>query len=186
MITNPATATVLCFGDSNTNGMPSDDENYIRLQADVRWTGLLQRLLGDDYDIIEEGLSGRTTDVDYDDRIGANGRTYFLPCLQTHHPLDVVVVMLGTNDLKTQFDRSAAAIADALNGYIDDVRENVTTRAGQPSAIVLVSPIGLDDSGPLFTVRSEGNFDHASVEKSARLGAEISRVAQERGVLFAD
>jgi hypothetical protein len=62
----------------------------------------------------------------------------------------------------------------------------VTIRVGQPSAIVLASPIRLDDSGPLFTQRSEGDFDHASVEKSARLGAEISRVARERGVLFAD
>src|SRR5215472_14719247 len=114
MITSPTATTVLCFGDSNTNGMPSDDENYVRLPADVRWTGRLQDLLGADFAVIEEGLSGRTTDVDYDERPGANGRTYFLPCLQTHHPLDVVVIMLGTNDLKTQFHRTAADIANAL------------------------------------------------------------------------
>jgi hypothetical protein len=46
MITNPAATTVRCFGDSNTNGMPSDDENYIRLAADTPWTGRLQHLLG--------------------------------------------------------------------------------------------------------------------------------------------
>jgi lysophospholipase L1-like esterase len=56
VISNPAASTVLCFGDSNTNGIPSDDANYVRLPADVRWTGRLQLLLGDGYDVIEEGL----------------------------------------------------------------------------------------------------------------------------------
>jgi hypothetical protein len=136
-------------------------------------------------DIVEEGLSGRTSDVDDDDRAGANGRTYFRPFRQTHHPLDVVVVVMrGTNDLKTQFDRSAAAVAHALNGYIDDVRENVTHRAGWPSAIVRVSPIRLDDSGPRFRERSGADFDHAGVEKSARHGAEIPPCrARARGLV---
>jgi hypothetical protein len=53
--------------------------NYIRLAADVPWTGRLRHLLGGDHDIVEDGLSGRTTDVDQDDRVGANGRTYFRP-----------------------------------------------------------------------------------------------------------
>jgi lysophospholipase L1-like esterase len=106
VITNPAAHTVLCFGDSNTNGISGDDENYVRLPAAVRWTGRLQRLLGDGYYVIEEGLNGRTTDLDYANRPGCNGRTYFGPCLQSHHPLDVVVIMLGTNDLKAEFNRS--------------------------------------------------------------------------------
>jgi lysophospholipase L1-like esterase len=186
MITSPDATTVLCFGDSNTNGMPSDDENYVRLPADVRWTGRLQDLLGADFAVIEEGLSGRTTDVDYDERPGANGRTYFLPCLQTHHPLDVVVIMLGTNDLKTEFDRSAAAIADALHGYIDDIATTVTNRAGSATTVILVSPIHIDGNGWQLTDPTDTSFDRASVTKSERLAAEIARVAQARGVLFAD
>src|SRR5262249_21377656 len=158
-----------CYGDSNTNGIPADPEDDVRLAADVRWTGRLQTLLGDSYDVIEEGLSGRTTDVEYDERPGANGRPYFVPCLQTHHPLDAVIIMLGTNDLKTQFHRTAADIADALTGYLDDIPMNVTNRDGGPSVTVLVSPAHLDDGQPGFAARTEGNFDGAGVENSRQL-----------------
>jgi lysophospholipase L1-like esterase len=120
------------------------------LGPDQRWTGRLQGILGDGFEIIEEGLSGRTSDVDYDDRPGCNGRTYFVPCLQTHHPLDAVVVMRGTNDLKTCFDRAADQIADALRGYLDDIPFHATDRRGQTPAIVLVSPILIDAAAPLY------------------------------------
>ncbi|MBB5873360.1 lysophospholipase L1-like esterase [Allocatelliglobosispora scoriae] len=186
MITNSAASKVLCFGDSNTNGIPSDDEDYARLAADVRWTGRLQLLLGDGYDVIEEGLGGRTTDLEYDDRPGCNGRPYFGPCLRTHHPIDVIVIMLGTNDLKIQFDRAPASIAGALHGYIDDVALNAESRSGGVPGIVLVSPLHLDDGQPRFAGTTAGAFDGTSVEKSRLLAAEISRVAHARGVLFAD
>jgi lysophospholipase L1-like esterase len=182
VITNPLATRVLCYGDSNTNGMPAEDVNYVRLAADVRWTGRLQTLLGEAYEIIEEGLSGRTTDVDYADRSGAHGRTYFLPCLQTHYPLDAVVIMLGTNDLKIEFDRTPAAIADALDGYIDDIAENI----GPAATIVLVSPIQLDDDRPLYAELTEESFDRAAVEQSRQLADEIRRVAHARGVLYLD
>jgi lysophospholipase L1-like esterase len=185
-MTNPAASTVLCFGDSNTHGAPSDDEGYVRLAADVRWTGRLQRLLGDAYDVIEAGLSGRTTDLEYDDRPGCNGRPYFRPCLLSHGPIDVVVLMLGTNDLKVQFDRSAAAIAEALGGYVDDIGSEVANRVGGMPSTVLLSPIHVDDSQPWFAELTADSFDGASVAKSRRLAAEISRVAESRGVLFAD
>ena len=186
MITNPVAKTILCFGDSNTNGVPSDDEDYVRLAADVRWTGRLQRLLGDGYDVIEEGLSGRTTDIDYGDRPGCNGRVYLVPCLQTHQPLDVVVLMLGTNDLKIQFDRTPADIAMALSGYIDDIEFLATTRAGRVPRIILVSPIHLDDSRPAFAEMTEGNFDPVAVDKSRSLSRELHRLAGARRAMFAD
>ena len=186
MITDPAATTILCFGDSNTHGSPSDDEEYVRLPADVRWTGQLRRLLGDGYHVIEEGLPGRTTDVEYEDRPGCNGRPYFGPCLLSHHPLDVVVIMLGTNDLKTQFDRPPATIADALLGYIDDIEANVTDRTGSTSDTVLVSPIRIDDGQPMFAEMTVDAFDRASVARSRQLAAEIRRVADARGVVFVD
>lgn len=186
MITNPAATRILCYGDSNTHGIASDPEDDARLAADVRWTGRLQLLLGVGYEVVEEGLSGRTTDVDYDERPGANGRTYFLPCLQTHHPLDVIVIMLGTNDLKRQFGRTAAVIAHALNGYVDDIAMNVANRDGGAPVTILVSPAHLDDTRPGFAARTEGNFDRVSVENSRQLAAEIARVARARGALFTD
>ena len=74
MLTEPDAVRVLCFGDSNTHGAPGDDPEYVRLEPDVRWTGRLQRLLGDGYDVVEDGLNGRTTDVDYVDRPHCNCR----------------------------------------------------------------------------------------------------------------
>ena len=186
MITDPDAIRVLCFGDSNTYGTPGDDPEYVRLTADRRWTGRLQRLLGDGYDVVEEGLNGRTTDLDYVDRPGCNGRTYWAPCLQTHHPLDVVVVMLGVNDLKSCFDRTPQAIAAALHGYVGDIADNVADRGGRVPTTVLVSPIWIDDVAPWFAEVTGGSFDRTGVARSRDLAGEISRVAQELGVRYAD
>jgi lysophospholipase L1-like esterase len=183
--TDPDAVRVLCFGDSNTHGA-SDDPEHGRLGPDVRWTGRLQRLLGDGYDVVEEGLNGRTTDVDYVDRPHCNGRTYFPAALMSHQPLDVVVVMLGSNDFKTCFARSAATIANALRGYVDDVAAYVTDRRGRTPALLLLSPIQLDDSVTAYVDPTGNGFDARSLEASRGLAAEVRRVAQEHGVLFAD
>jgi lysophospholipase L1-like esterase len=185
--TEPDAVRVLCFGDSNTHGTPADDPEYVRLDADVRWTGRLQTLLGDGYEVVEEGLAGRTTDIDYVDRPHCNGRTAFPMALLSHHPLDVVVVMLGSNDFKTCFDgRSAATIAGALHGYVDDVASYVTDRQGRTPALLLLSPILLDESITAYVDPTGNGFDDRSLEASRALAGEIRRVAQERGVLFAD
>ena len=185
VITNPHALRVLCFGDSNTYGCPGDDIDYVRLPADRRWTGLLQDLLGSGYEVIEEGLNGRTTDVEYEDRPGHNGRPYFGPCLLSHQPLDVVVIMLGSNDLKACFGRTPTDIAEALHGYVDDVAANVT-EGGRVPALVLVSPVRIDDTAEWFEEISGGDYDPAIVSRSRNLTDEIRRVAQERSVLHAD
>jgi len=184
--TDPEALRVLCFGDSNTHGAPADGPDHVRLPVDQRWTGVLQESLGDRFEVIEEGLNGRTTDVDHDDRPGCNGSKYFAPCLQTHHPLDAVVVMLGTNDLKSCFDRSPAGIATALHGYLDDIAANVTDRRGGVPMTVLLSPIWIDDSAPLFEELTAASFDSAGVVGSRELAPAVRRVAQERGALYAD
>jgi lysophospholipase L1-like esterase len=185
VMTDPDAIRVLCFGDSNTHGCPGDDIDYLRLPADRRWTGLLQGLLGPGYEVIEEGLNGRTTDVEYEDRPGHNGRPYFVPCLLSHQPLDVVVVMLGSNDLKACFGRTPTAIAEALHGYVDDVAANVAEGSRVP-VTVLVSPVRIDDTAAWFEEISGGDFDPEIVSRSRELTEEIRRVAQERGVLYAD
>jgi lysophospholipase L1-like esterase len=179
---NPTAATVVCFGDSNTYGAPADDENYVRLGVDERWTGRLQRILGDAYAVVEEGLNGRTTDVEYADRTGCNGRPYFAPCLRTHHPIDIVVIMLGTNDLKTEFDRSPAEIAAALDGYLDDVASQCSTPTGEVPHAILVSPILIDDTAPAYEVMTASSFDPTSIAKSRELAAHIRRVVDRRVV----
>ena len=92
---------ILCFGDSNTWGY--DPATGERFDEQTRWTGVLQAALGGDYTVIEEGLNGRTTVWDDPIEGHKNGHEYLVPCLETHRPLDLVVLMLGTNDLKRRF-----------------------------------------------------------------------------------
>lgn len=183
---DPAAIRVLCFGDSNTWGDPPDESLPGRIPADRRWTGVLQGLLGDGYAIIEEGLNGRTVDVEQPDLAGRNGRTYLAPCLESHNPLDLVVLMLGTNDLKASFGREAADIAAALGGLLDDIKQFAGKSNGGPPAVLLVSPIHVDDTQPIFAEWTSLEFDAHSVAKSRQLSAALRAVAEERGVHFAD
>ena len=89
---------ILCFGDSNTHGYNSKTGG--RFTVEERWTKLLQRKLGDDYYVIEEGLSGRTTSFEDPVFEGLSGLNAIYPCMMTHEPLDLVIIMLGTNDTK--------------------------------------------------------------------------------------
>ena len=101
---------VLCFGDSNTWGYNGEDGS--RFEEDVRWTGILQQLLGDEYTVIEEGHNGRTTvwDDPIENRLA--GLTYLWPCMESQSPFDLIIIMLGTNDTKTYFSRTPQNIAD--------------------------------------------------------------------------
>ena len=101
--------TILCFGDSNTWG--SAPGGHGRFPWNVRWTGVLQTSLGNGFRIIEEGLPGRTTCFDDPFSPHRNGLAYLTVALETHCPLDLLTIMLGTNDLKGNFHLSAFDIA---------------------------------------------------------------------------
>lgn len=180
MNTNGDAKVVLCYGDSNTYGQRSDDVFKGRWPADIRWTGCLQKLLGDEYYVIEEGLSSRTTDLEYT-KPGCNGRMYLVPCLMSHNPIDVVVLMLGTNDCKTMYERSENDIAHATEGLIDDIKTH------SPAArIVLVGPIHINDRAPQFDTLYRKNYNSESARKSSALGGLYGELAKRRGLLFYD
>ncbi|WP_294765891.1 SGNH/GDSL hydrolase family protein [uncultured Rhodoferax sp.] len=107
---------ILCFGDSLTWGWKATSEGLLieRYSSEERWTGVLAKELGGEFQVLEEGLSGRTTDLDdpLDNRL--NGAAYLPTALASHLPLDLVVIMLGTNDTKVYFDRSAFEISAAI------------------------------------------------------------------------
>ena len=100
--------TILCYGDSNTYGY--NPVNGLRYPKDVRWTGVLQKLLGEQYAVIEEGCNGRTTVFEDIAEPWKAGLGYLKPCLNTHKPIDFVIMMLGSNDLKRMFHASAKEI----------------------------------------------------------------------------
>ena len=96
--------TVLCYGDSNTYGYePLSGTRYPKEQ---RWTTILQNRLGAEYEVVPEGLNGRTTAYDRPDFVWKNGFPYLAPCLGTNKPLDYVIFMLGTNDCNADLNLS--------------------------------------------------------------------------------
>lgn len=123
------TKSILCYGDSNTWGyVPGKfdlETQYVeRYPRDVRWTGRLQKILGPQYYVIEEGLNGRTTNVDSLDPPDRNGKRYLPPCLYSQAPLDLVVLMLGGNDLKKVYNRSVDDIANGLCELIHIIKSS--------------------------------------------------------------
>ena len=173
--------SILCFGDSNTYGI--DILSSGRLPREQRWTGILQSALGEDYYIIEEGLNGRTTV--FDDPFGAwrNGLSALPMVLQTHIPLELVVVMLGTNDVKPFFSASAAAIARGARSLCKAIQRYDYDMMNVPK-ILLVSPIqvGKDvETGPLAH-----SFDISSYKKSLELARYYEMTAQEMDCNFFD
>jgi lysophospholipase L1-like esterase len=131
--------TVLCFGDSNTWGTdPADDSRFPR---SVRWPGRLQAALGDDWHVVEEGLPGRTTTLDSPLAPGKNGLSYLVPCLDSHAPLDAVVIFLGTNDLADRYSLSATDIARAAGRLVHVVRGSAAgIDGGAPEALLACPP----------------------------------------------
>lgn len=147
----------------------------------------MQQKLGAAYAILEEGLSSRTTDLEYPKKPGRNGKTYFAPCLQSQNPLDLVLIMLGTNDVKIEFGpRPVADIAAALGGYIDDVQQLANNGAGEPPRIALISPVHIQPQAPHFAQYYTGYYDGRSEQLSHEFATAISSLADVRGVFFFD
>ena len=137
---------ILCYGDSNTYGLSPEwvHGKFGRHDYSVRWPGRLQALLGPEYRIIEEGLSGRTTVFEDYVTPYRNGADYLRPCLETHAPLDLVILMLGTNDCRNQFGVSPGEIAMGLGRLIQIVKDP-SAYMGMPVPKVLVAvpvPVG--------------------------------------------
>jgi lysophospholipase L1-like esterase len=130
--------TVLCYGDSNTWG--ADPANGPRFGWDNRWPGVLQRELGAGFRVIEEGLPGRNTRWDDPIERQRNGLTQLAPILASHVPLDLVIVMLGTNDLKRRYNLTASDIAQSAGDLADSAKLIAKNADNDPARILLVAP----------------------------------------------
>ena len=133
---------------------------------------LLQAYLGDGFRVLEEGFGGRT--IAFDDTV--EGMVYLPPCLMSHNPLDLVAIMLGTNDTKQRFAMSAPAIAQALARLIRLCHLYALDARGEPSRVLIIapSPVRMEVLGTLMA----GTFDARSVEVSEQLAEEYQRIAR--------
>jgi lysophospholipase L1-like esterase len=174
--------SVLCFGDSNTWGaatVPRPDDRYA---SEERWPGVVRTELGAGWLVVEEGLGGRTSVSDDPvEGLEKNGFTYLLPCLGSHRPLDWVVIMLGTNDLKARFNKSPWEVAAGVGRLLQLARQAEWGRGGKPPEVLAVCPPSF---APL-TEKFAGLFA-GGVEKSRHLAPEIQKAAAANGARFLD
>ncbi len=122
---------IVCFGDSNTWGY--DPVNHTRYDESTRWTMVLQSLLGEEYQLIEEGQNGRTIANPDPWEWGTKcGLDYALPMIETHNPFDLLIIMLGSNDLKKKFSLPAPDIAGSLQNMLMKDQGYATYQLGCP------------------------------------------------------
>ncbi|HVY55766.1 MAG TPA: GDSL-type esterase/lipase family protein, partial [Thermodesulfobacteriota bacterium] len=113
--------SVLCYGDSITWGFNPADGS--RFPFEYRWPGILQKELGDGYRIIEESVPGRTTNWDSPYLPDRNGRKSLPLVLESHMPIDLFILFLGTNDLWKALNLSAADIAASAMSLVWTVQK---------------------------------------------------------------
>jgi lysophospholipase L1-like esterase len=171
--------TILCFGDSNTWGYNAETQG--RFQPGERWTGVLAQDLGPSYRVIEEGLNGRTTV--WDDPIEGykNGKEYLIPCLASHAPIDLIAIMLGTNDLKRRFSVSAFDIAQSVGVLTDVVGKSMAgPKAGAPQVLLIAPPV----VGRLTEYAEM--FGDDAVARSKQFGRHYRQIAEQSRAHFLD
>lgn len=162
---------ILCFGDSNTWGY--EPVSAMRYPCDIRWTGVMARELGGRFSVVEEGQNGRTTV--WDDPLEGghkNGLVHLPACLESHHPIDLVILMLGTNDLKARFSLTALDVALGAERLIQAIQSSVWGADGKAPAVLLAAPPPVDpkdDAAEMFA---------GAREKSTGFAWRYSEVAE--------
>ena len=164
---------ILCFGDSNTYGTNPVDKS--RYDLHKRWPGILRDQLGEKFWIIEEGQPGRTTV--WNDPIEGikSGREYLIPCLESHSPLDLVILLLGTNDLKERFSLTATDIALGARTLIQIIQSS----SSAPQVMLIAPP-------PVLDIPNLWEPMRGAPETSKRLAAAYQKVASENNCHFLD
>ncbi len=165
---------ILCFGDSNTWG--ADPSGGPRFDRKTRWPCILQNELGAGCHVVEAGLCGRTTVWDDPIEGHKNGLQQLIPILKSHEPLDLVIIMLGTNDLKTRFSVSALDVANSVWRLVQIVLSCCYPPTGDAPEVLVVCP-------PPFAPLESAPFREMFVggeEKSHQLFEAFKAISKQR------
>ncbi|WP_365844397.1 GDSL-type esterase/lipase family protein [Clostridium sp.] len=173
--------TILCFGDSNTHGYNSSNNG--RFTEDERWTCLLSKYLGDNYSVKEEGLSGRTTVFSDPLFEGLDGISYISPSLLTHEPIDLLIIMLGTNDTKERFSATSQNISRGLERLTQKAISTTGVWKSNPN-ILLIAPLPIEIGYENTSV--SGEMGKGCAEKSKALASLYKEVAERNKCHFLD
>jgi lysophospholipase L1-like esterase len=175
--------SVVCFGDSNTWGCPplSLTEPQRRLGRDERWTGVLGARLGPKgYDVVEEGLSGRTTVFDDPiEGVHKNGARAIVGILESHDPIDVLIVMLGTNDFKPYFAATAYHSARGTSTLVQTIKQTYLWDNKAAPELLIVAP-------PRISIDASKAFWSDAAIRCRNLAEYLGQVAERAGAFFLD
>lgn len=186
------TKRILFYGDSNTFGwITNADGTFDRFPVSQTWAGKTAKLLGAEYEVVIEGLGGRTTNLDCDANSGSgyipgagmNGAAYLPAALSSHMPLDLVVIMLGSNDLNAKHNRTAKEIAKGVDELVKIVKNGEwqkNTNFKTPQVLVLAPP-KMNLTKSKYKAMFEGSF-----EKSAQFAELFAKVARDNQADFFD
>lgn len=182
---------VLVFGDSNCWGW-SPVQSVVpttRYPREVRWTGVMANALGRGYEVIEECLPGRTAAATGSNPglagAGLNGLEYLPAALASHAPLDLVVIVLGTNDIKPVFGKSPLDISLDVLRLASEVQKNTgIATTYKPARVVVVSPPALGQIANVDWLQKM--FPEDSVRKSVELGRVLGPIANAAKIPFFD
>lgn len=183
-----APKTVLVYGDSNSWGFVPGKGGAERFGPDVRWPGVLAKELGPEWRVIENALNGRTTalpDPLVNPQIERNGLKTIGGLLDSHRPLDAVIIFLGTNDLKPRFGSMPVDILTGIKLLIAAANNPTWGPAGsgKPPAVLVICPTPIEENpanlGPAFA---------GGAAKSRELRPLFAALGEQTGVpiLFAE
>ncbi len=158
---------ILCFGDSLTWGY--NPETKTRFSEDQRWTGILADKLGDGFVVIEEGQNGRTIATDDPAEGEKNGIKYIIPCIESQSPVDLLILMLGSNDLKRKYSYASIDIAGEMQLFLEKVIAYNHFRMEDRMEILLVSPPLIGEN-----IRNSWLGDCFDYERSYEVSRELS------------
>ena len=174
---------IVCLGDSNTHGYCADPADCAdggdRFNEDERWTCLLQKALGSEYLVIEEGLSGRTTVFNDPLHESMSALDVIYSVLMSHEPVDLLIIMLGTNDTKDRFNASPKCIGIGMERLAMKA-ESVSCWMGRKPNILIVAPPHI---GKALDDEAMGELCH---QRSLGLAAQYEAVCAAHGWAFMD
>lgn len=173
---------IMCYGDSNTYGY--NPQNGLRYPPSIRWPKRLQALLGQDYYVVEEGCNGRTTVFVDPEEEWKTGISSLKPILNSHKPLDLVILMLGSNDLKYFYHADARSIAAGAGKMVEEIRAFSLYKQGYAPQVLLISPPVLGDH--IEDSAFGDHFKKEAVEESRLFGTFFEEEARKLNCPFLD
>ena len=178
---------IVCLGDSNTHGYCADPadcaDGGARFNENERWTCLLQKALGEEYLVLEEGLSGRTTVFSDPLHEAMPALDVAYPILMSHEPVDLLIIMLGTNDTKERFCVNPACIARGLERLVDKCK-TIPCWGDHAPNILLVAPPHIGDG--MVTAPGGAAMGTTCPAKSRELASRMEPIAKAQGCAWLD